>query len=139
MRLTACRRQVMTLFSSNPRIGFSEHEIRCMLDNHFDRTTIFRTVKKLYQHGFIHDAFREGTTRKYALTEKSNKEGHGHFHCKECGRIFCMEGALTVTIPLANLQIDTVRVLLEGKCSLRNCNPNTRSSKRKTDLNDQAT
>ncbi len=53
--------------------------------------TVYRTIKGLLDEGWLVPVDVPGEPPRYEL---SGKEHHHHFHCKQCGRVFEVEGCV---------------------------------------------
>lgn len=90
LRRTPCRVAVLRCLAEQAD-ALSEKELSTRLAGEFDRTTFYRTLRVLEQKEIIHRIVIDPSTVKYALSaELTHKTPHGHFHCKECGRVWCL-------------------------------------------------
>ena len=55
---------------------------------------------------------------KYALSaEMSRKAPHGHFHCKECGKVWCIDDIAPVSYLLPRgAQAEDEEFIVHGRC-----------------------
>lgn len=51
--------------------------------------TVYRTIKSLLDEGWLVSVDVPGRPPHY---ERAGKEHHHHFHCRECGKVFEVEG-----------------------------------------------
>lgn len=51
--------------------------------------TVYRAVKALVEDGWLTTVEIPGEPNRY---ERADKPHHHHFHCRECGRVFDVEG-----------------------------------------------
>ena len=87
-----------------------------------DRITMYRTLKTFEEKGLIHQIETSGSELKYAIcnekcAESQHYDRHPHFHCEQCGQIYCLED---VFIPQVNLpegfRWSSVSMTFQGKC-----------------------
>lgn len=55
---------------------------------HVDRVTIYRVLEWLTEVGLAHRV--AGTDRVFRFSAHASNDAHGHFHCSDCGRMFCV-------------------------------------------------
>lgn len=55
---------------------------------HVDRVTIYRVLEWLTEVGLAHRV--AGTDRVFRFSAYASNDAHGHFHCSDCGRMFCV-------------------------------------------------
>ncbi|MDB2385217.1 transcriptional repressor [Polaribacter sp.] len=92
------------------------------LQSKLNKSTIYRILEKLEDDGVLHAVMGKDGIKQYAkckgCSKTSHTDAHPHLQCSVCGKITCLDVA--VTIPeIPNLKIDAVQVLLEGECN--NC------------------
>lgn len=78
--------------------------------------TVYRTIKGLMEEGWLVPVELPGEPPRYELAGKGH---HHHFHCKDCGKMFELEGCvenLKNLIP-KGFKITGHEVLLYGACS----------------------
>ncbi|MGH9628429.1 MAG: Fur family transcriptional regulator [Bryobacteraceae bacterium] len=78
--------------------------------------TVYRTIKSLAEEGWLVPVELPGEAPRYEL---AGKEHHHHFHCRECGKVYEIEGCLENLkrmIPPGYL-ITGHEVVLYGLCS----------------------
>ncbi len=78
--------------------------------------TVYRTIKGLIEEGWLVPVELPGEPPRYELAGKGH---HHHFHCKDCGKMFELEGCvenLKNLIP-KGFKITGHEVLLYGACS----------------------
>ncbi|MBR9998379.1 MAG: transcriptional repressor [Cyclobacteriaceae bacterium] len=121
LRSTGCRRDVLSLFISEP-YALSQAFFEENLHHQYDRVTIYRTLKSFLDAGFIHKVLDDTGGSKYALcsedcTREHHRDGHVHFKCKQCGKTICME---KISIPAfhfpGSYQAEEINVLVTGIC-----------------------
>ena len=120
LQRTPCRVSVLEVLKE-VGIALSESEIKSRLPYEYDRATLFRTLRTFVENNLIHEVIVHKNEVKYALTHPDtsaeDQPGHAHFHCDNCGRVFCL-GAISRTllnIP-EGFEISSFEVLFNGKC-----------------------
>lgn len=117
LRRTPCRAAVLRCLSEQ-LTALSEKELSIKLAGEFDRTTFYRTLRTLEQKGIIHRIVVDPAIVKYALSsELTHKAPHGHFHCKECGKVWCLEDIAPVSYILPRgAEADDEEFIVHGRC-----------------------
>lgn len=94
-------------------------EILTEAQRHYDGigiATVYRTIKGLIEEGWLVPVELPGEPPRYELAGKGH---HHHFHCKDCGKMFELEGCvenLKNLIP-KGFKITGHEVLLYGVCA----------------------
>ena len=58
--------------------------------------TVYRNIQVLVQEGWLQSVDLPGESTRYEI---AGKEHHHHFHCKECGRLYELEGCVAPLRP----------------------------------------
>ena len=58
--------------------------------------TVYRNIQVLVQEGWLQPVDLPGESTRYEI---AGKEHHHHFHCKECGRLYELEGCVAPLRP----------------------------------------
>jgi len=78
--------------------------------------TVYRTLKSWVEEGGLSQVDLPGEPPRYELT---GKEHHHHFHCRECDRVYelegCPEGLRNLTP--AGFALESHEVVLYGVCA----------------------
>ena len=82
-----------------------------------NRVTLYRTLDLLAEAGVLRRTNGPNRTYQYCLGH-----GHGHFHCRKCGRTQCLDPArLNPALLLAGLpervEVEEVDIRLDGLCA----------------------
>jgi Fur family ferric uptake transcriptional regulator len=125
LRKTACRMSMLKLFLENKH-ALSPTGIESMLDNFFDRVTIYRTLATFEELGILHKVPSGSGMVNYAIckggcshTQHSDK--HTHFQCLKCEKTFCLDEIKDLNLKLPDGYIaQDWRLLFTGIC--QNCN-----------------
>jgi hypothetical protein len=117
LRRTPCRAAVLRCLSEQA-IALSEKELTARLAGEYDRTTFYRTLKVLEQKGIIRRIVVDPSLVKFALSaELTNRVPHGHFHCKECGQVWCLEDIAPVHYLLPRgARAEDEEFIVHGRC-----------------------
>jgi Fur family transcriptional regulator, ferric uptake regulator len=117
LRTTSCRQGILDILNQASE-ALTENEIKVMLENRYDRTTIYRSFKTLIESGLIHKIVVDNLLVKYALNHRSETSyEHAHFYCKQCEKLVCMEAAQFAGISLpAGFEAAETEVIVKGTC-----------------------
>ncbi len=120
LRVTACRKQVITFFLTQ-RHAIGHAELEQELED-FDRVTIYRTLNTFLEKGIVHQVPDDVGGAKYALCsddcdEHAHQDNHVHFKCVECHKLTCIEevGIPTITLPEGFVAMKA-SLLIKGVC-----------------------
>ena len=123
LRLTNSRSAIINVFcTSNTAIGHAELE-DALIEDEFDRVTIYRTINTFLDKGIIHKVMDGSGVGKFALCsakcdEHQHHDDHIHFNCLKCGTTTCMEELLVPQIKLPKgYEVKEANVLLKGICA----------------------
>lgn len=77
--------------------------------------TVYRTVKQGVDEGWLAPVDLPGEPRRYEI---AGKQHHHHFHCRNCGRVFEVDGCPGNLRPLtpAGFTLEDHEVILYGLC-----------------------
>lgn len=119
LRRTTAREQVLEMFLSS-EFALSQGDLEDMLI-HFDRVTLYRTLKRFVEQGIIHKIPDDSGSPRYALCHecepKQHQHQHVHFKCTVCQQTECFEELRTPAIHLPdNYLIEEVSLLVQGIC-----------------------
>jgi len=78
--------------------------------------TVYRALKTLSDEGFLVPVDLPGEASRFEL---AGKKHHHHFHCRDCGRAFDLEGCVPAVHKLApeGFQVEDHEVVLYGLCA----------------------
>ncbi|TVQ09780.1 MAG: transcriptional repressor [Bacteroidetes bacterium] len=120
---TPCRVEMLKVLLDSGS-ALSDAEIRSKLPQHFDRTTIYRTLRSFLEQDVIHSIALEGGDVRYAVTrhkDQNSRQFHAHFFCDSCSGVYCLSRASFVPPEMPDGFVASgYDVLVNGKC--RNCN-----------------
>jgi len=122
LKNTGCRKHIVNELLTKGT-ALSEHEIKEVLPDLFDRVTFYRSLKTLEEKAIIHRVILQDASIKYALNDKlllaeSHPESHPHFHCTQCDNVTCLEADTTTNAPHLppGYKVKETQVLYEGVC-----------------------
>ena len=117
IRETPFRIELINIFI-NSKNAISLKEIEKKL-THFDRVTLYRTLKLFIKKGMIHEVLISNG-KKYALCKERcgehRHDNHLHFHCSMCKKSFSIETDFN-KINLPGYIIDQTDLNLHGVCN----------------------
>jgi Fur family ferric uptake transcriptional regulator len=120
-RATPARERVLDLLLLTTR-ALSHQEIEAEahaqgLD--FDRVTLYRVLDWLVTQNLAHKIEgRDRVWRFNAVTITETEHGHAHFHCSQCGKVFCLEQlqpSFALTLP-AGFHFEKAELTIRGIC-----------------------
>jgi Fur family transcriptional regulator, ferric uptake regulator len=123
LRSTPGRMAILNLFLKK-NYALAHSDIEKGISSHFDRVTVYRTLKTFLDRGLIHKVLDDEGSLKYALcTEACSITGHHHDHvhfkCTLCGQTNC----LSINVPPVKLpkgyRAGEINLLIQGICA--NC------------------
>jgi Fur family ferric uptake transcriptional regulator len=94
-------------------------EVLAAAQRHMTRlgiATVYRTIKALVDEGWLVPVDLPGEPPRYELAGKGH---HHHFHCRDCGKMFELDGCVDNLKRLLppGFNISGHEVLLYGQCS----------------------
>ncbi|MBW6497514.1 MAG: transcriptional repressor [Bacteroidales bacterium] len=116
---TPCRIEVLkTLKLAGSAL--SEAEIREKIGDHFDRTTVYRTLRSFLKEDVIHSISLDGGGVRYALSphkEVAHSSHHVHFFCNDCNSVYCISHQAFETPELPKgFMAESFDLLIQGSC-----------------------
>jgi Fur family transcriptional regulator, ferric uptake regulator len=77
--------------------------------------TVYRTIKSLVEEGLIKPIEVPGQPTCYEPSEMAH---HHHFHCRECGRVFDVDGCLAGITAMGppGFRVESHEIFLYGRC-----------------------
>lgn len=77
--------------------------------------TVYRNIKALVEEGWLTTVELPGEATRY---ERAGIGHHHHFHCRQCGRVFDIDGCtakLQAMVP-RGFKLDDHEIVLYGRC-----------------------
>lgn len=117
-RATPARIQVLALLRQTPDALTHLEVERRLGPLAGDRVTLYRTLDWLVSAGLAHKTTDAARVFRYAATGPAAPHGaHAHFHCADCGKVFCLESTAPPPPVLpAGFQLQRVAVDIHGQC-----------------------
>jgi Fur family ferric uptake transcriptional regulator len=82
-----------------------------------DRVTLYRTLDWLVTHALAHRV--AGADRVWRFNATADEgHGHAHFHCRQCGGVFCLESlhpTFAATLP-EGFRLERADLSFHGRC-----------------------
>lgn len=121
LRVTPCRIFVLGEFLKKGSKTVTELELEKKSKGHFDRVTIYRTLKTFIEADILHRVIGDDQSVKYALCRdhghKPHNHEHVHFKCNECLTTSCLDELSIAKIELpAGYLKQEVNLLVVGRC-----------------------
>ncbi len=122
LRSTPSRKAILNMFLKR-NYALAHTDIEKGIAAHFDRVTVYRTLKTFLDKGLIHKVLDDEGGLKYALCSSAcfitgHQHDHVHFKCSRCGQTNC----LNVEVPPLKLpkgyQAAERNLLIQGICAL---------------------
>ncbi|WKZ59494.1 MAG: transcriptional repressor [Cyclobacteriaceae bacterium] len=121
LRSTPSRKAILNFFLKK-NYALAHADIEKGIPSHFDRVTVYRTLKTFLDKGLIHKVLDDEGALKYALcTEACTMTGHHHDHvhfkCVRCGQTNCLDTEVPpVKLPKGYLPGE-INLLIQGVCA----------------------
>lgn len=118
MRNTKSVRIILNTFDHSHG-ALSRVELYDRLHREMNKTTVYRILQRLEDHGRLHSFMGRDGRKWYAkCSDKSSQHHqhlHPHFQCKKCGKIECLQFEIEIPV-LPHHKIDAAEFLLFGQC-----------------------
>lgn len=77
--------------------------------------TVYRNVKALVEEGWLHTVELPGAPDRYEVAGRGH---HHHFHCRECDRVYDVEGCPGPMdeLPPSGFEVESHEIILYGLC-----------------------
>ncbi|MBM3116575.1 Fur family transcriptional regulator [Jeongeupia naejangsanensis] len=115
-RATAARLRVLAALIAAQR-PLSHLDVVEGLDPAIDRVTVYRVLEWLTDEGLAHKL--AGDDRVWRFSVATVQHRHAHFHCRVCGRFYCIESFRT-DLPVALPQgfaAEALEITIKGVCA----------------------
>lgn len=82
-----------------------------------DRVTVYRALEWLVEKGLAHKVAGVDRVWRFGAVSADPHE-HAHFHCSDCGQVYCIEDLPPVTTPALppGFRAQRVELAIEGSC-----------------------
>lgn len=118
-RATPARIRVLEVLRHAAR-ALSHHEIESLLgDAQIDRVTLYRVLEWLAANGLAHKTTDGARVFRFsAAGTQAPHQQHAHFHCDQCGRVFCLDAVHPVRPRLPRgFRSSQVELSVRGACA----------------------
>jgi Fur family ferric uptake transcriptional regulator len=121
LRSTPSRKAILNFFLKK-NYALAHADIEKGIPSHFDRVTVYRTLKTFLDKGLIHKVLDDEGALKYALcTEACTMTGHHHDHvhfkCVRCGQTNCLDTEVPPVKLPKGYQLGEINLLIQGVCA----------------------
>jgi len=89
LRRTTARLLVLQALA-DASAAVSHAELEARLPAGTDRVTLYRVLDSLVDAGLAMRHVGDDRTGRFSLVDGTDHAVHSHFHCDDCGRVFCM-------------------------------------------------
>jgi Fur family transcriptional regulator, ferric uptake regulator len=95
LRSTVARRAVLAVLDRAER-ALSHADIEATLAEPLDRVTLYRTLDRFVEAKIVSRSVGPDRVSRFALlaplgaSAPQQHEAHAHFHCDDCGRVYCL-------------------------------------------------
>jgi len=118
LRVTAQRRVILEAFREDEGGHLTADEVHTRASEplpELARATVYNTLAEFVRAGLLRPIEGRGATRYDANLD----EGHHHFRCIRCDRLFDVHpvGVDALTVAEPGFRVERTQVLLEGVCS----------------------
>jgi Fur family ferric uptake transcriptional regulator len=89
MRRTPARLALLQVLQQATR-ALSHADIEALLEGPLDRVTVYRSLDSFVEAGLVQRQVGSDRVSRFALLDGVNHQAHSHFHCDDCGNVFCL-------------------------------------------------
>ena len=89
LRRTPTRLAVLQTLAEARR-ALSHAELEAALPGPVDRVTLYRVLDSLVEVGLALRQVGADRANRFSLADGGDHAAHSHFHCDDCGRVYCM-------------------------------------------------
>ncbi len=119
LRITANRLAVLRLVEKAP-VAVSHADLEAVLPQGFDRVTLYRTLDSFVEARLLSATVGADRVRRFSLLsgDPAGHHDHLHFHCDDCGRVFCLPAKppRTPSVP-QGFQVEGADLYVHGHCA----------------------
>ncbi len=117
LRVTAARLLVLRTMAPAQQ-ALSHADIEAALPEPLDRVTLYRTLDSLVEARLLARSVGADRIGRFArFSGDGHHDAHPHFHCDDCGRVYCLPGRRprAPAVP-AGFAVEAVDVQVHGHC-----------------------
>jgi len=120
LKATPARLRVIEVLGDS-HLAYAHAELETIFSD-MDRVTLYRVLNDFEEAGLVHKIIDMESVTRFALCkhdcpDSQHTEGHVHFNCSKCHKMFCMEKVQSplVKIPAGFKAIST-NTIVYGEC-----------------------
>jgi len=118
-RVTPARVRVLQALLAAPS-ALSHQDLERLLGGEIDRVTLYRVLDWLLAKGLAHRLAGDDRLWRFSANRQTSMgHEHAHFHCRGCGRWYCLDALQPVyalSLP-AGFRVEQAELTLRGLCS----------------------
>ncbi len=117
LRVTAARLLVLRTMQA-ARNALSHADLEAALPEPMDRVTLYRTLDSLVEAHLLARSVGPDRIGRFTLFSGDGQhDAHPHFHCDDCGRVYCLPGRRPrpPAVP-AGFDVEGVDLQVHGHC-----------------------
>lgn len=114
-RVTRPRAAVLAALLAAGR-PLSHLELEQQLASSCDRVTLYRVLSWLVAQSLAHRISAEDRVWRFSAGAADDRS-HAHFHCQQCGAVFCLEMPARVPLLPAGFRLTQMEMVLRGQCA----------------------
>lgn len=116
LRRTSARLIVLQVLRDASR-PMSHADLEDARDHSLDRVTLYRTLDSFVKAGLVTRQVGEDRVSRFVLHDGVNHRQHSHFHCDDCGHVFCLpvKPPRKVDLP-TGFSADSANFSIHGHC-----------------------
>ncbi|MGQ9861177.1 MAG: Fur family transcriptional regulator [Thiobacillaceae bacterium] len=117
-RITPARVRVLDALLSSP-CALSHQDLEQRLGGTIDRVTLYRVLDWLLAKGLVHRIAGDDRVWHFSASGRvEDAHEHAHFHCRDCGRWYCLDAVQPVyalSLP-PGFRVELGKLTLSGLC-----------------------
>ena len=117
LRVTTARTSVLKLMAKASD-WLTHTDIEAQMPAGIDRVTLYRTLDALAEAGLLARSVGADRVGRYSLAVGGYHRHHAHFHCDQCGGVFClpMPTPQETSVP-GGFSVQAVELSVRGQCN----------------------
>jgi len=117
LRVTTARTSVLKLMAKASD-WLTHNDIESQMPAGTDRVTLYRTLDALAEAGLLARSVGADRVGRYSLAVGGYHRHHAHFHCDQCGGVFClpMPTPQETSVP-GGFSVQAVELSVRGQCN----------------------
>lgn len=116
LRRTPARLTVLQQLAASTR-AMSHADIEAALAEPLDRVTLYRVLDSFVDAGLVQRQVNADRVSRFALFDGIDHQAHSHFHCDDCGNVFCLpQKPPRVSALPAGFEVEASVLQFHGHC-----------------------